>query len=54
MVPKADDHLVISPSPKPRQGWEEAFRRMHKDADDRLLDKDSLRSTRWERTEWQW
>ena len=48
-----DDHLVIRPSNKPRQGWEDAFRRMHQQGDDRLLDQKSP-ATKWDRTEWRW
>lgn len=49
-----DDHLVVWPIAKPRKGWEEAFRRMHKQGDDALLDRDSLPTTKWDRTEWRW
>ena len=48
-----DDHLVIRSSTKARQGWEDAFRRMHEQKDDRLLDQ-MTPMTRWERAEWQW
>jgi len=48
-----DDHLVIRRSSKPRQGWEDAFRRMHQHGDDRLLDQKSP-ATKWDRTEWRW
>jgi antitoxin MazE len=47
-----DDHLVIRPSRKPRQGWERAFRLMHQLGDDKLLDQKA--STTWDRTEWRW
>jgi antitoxin MazE len=47
-----DDHLVIRPSNKPRQGWDHAFRMMHHLGDDKLLDRKA--STIWDRTEWQW
>lgn len=49
-----DDHLVVRPIPKPRRGWGEAFRRMHEQGDDALLDKEYLPSTRWDETEWEW
>lgn len=48
------DHLVIRPARKPRSGWEEAFRLMAEQGDDALLDRESLASTRWDRTEWEW
>ena len=47
-----DDHLVIRPSSKPRQGWEHAFRVMHQHGDDKLLDQKA--PTTWDRTEWRW
>ena len=49
-----DDRLVVRPVRKPRQGWEEAFRRMHQHGDDALLDRESLPATKWDRTEWRW
>jgi len=49
-----DDHLVIRSLAKPRKGWDEAFRRMHQHGDDALLDRESLPSTKWDRTEWRW
>lgn len=35
-----DDHLVVRPAAKPRSGWEDAFRRMHEQGDDALLDRE--------------
>lgn len=32
-----DDHIVLRPSVKPRENWEEAFREMHLNNDDQLL-----------------
>lgn len=48
------DCLVIRPARKPRSGWEDAFRLMAEQGDDALLDRESLASTRWDRTEWEW
>ncbi|MFQ5849320.1 MAG: AbrB/MazE/SpoVT family DNA-binding domain-containing protein [Candidatus Binatia bacterium] len=48
------DRLVIRPARKPRSGWEDAFRLMAQQGDDALLDRESLTSTRWDRTEWEW
>jgi antitoxin MazE len=48
------DHLVVRSATKPRSGWEEAFRRMAEQGDDTLLDRGSLASTKWDRTEWRW
>ena len=49
-----DDHLVVSPLPRPRAGWDEAFRQLARQGDDVLLDKDFLSATHWDRTEWEW
>lgn len=32
-----DDCIMIKPIKKPRQGWAEAFQRMHENGDDELL-----------------
>ena len=40
--------------PVPRQGWEEQFRRMAEQGDDKLLDGGDLIPTQWEETEWEW
>jgi antitoxin MazE len=49
-----DNHLIIRPVVKPRSEWAEAFRRMHEQGDDVLLDKESLPATQWDKTEWEW
>lgn len=49
--------LVIRPVPakrNPREGWEEACRKMAKRGDDRLLDAGHLPATDWDKTEWKW
>jgi antitoxin MazE len=48
------DHLVVRSISKPRSGWEESFRSMAEHGDDTLLDRESLASTKWDRTEWRW
>ena len=48
------DELVIRSLSKARQGWEDAFRRMAGEGDYRLLDRESLPRTEWERSEWKW
>ena len=47
-----ENEIVISPSRLPRQGWEEAFRDMTEQRDDRLLDEP--RPTAFDETEWEW
>lgn len=49
-----DAQIVIRPAERPRQGWDEAFRAMAVQADDRLLDADVTAHTTGDRTEWQW
>jgi antitoxin MazE len=49
-----EDHLVVRSATKPRSGWEDAFRKMHEQGDDVLLDQESLPATHWDNTEWQW
>ncbi|HEY3303364.1 MAG TPA: AbrB/MazE/SpoVT family DNA-binding domain-containing protein [Candidatus Binatia bacterium] len=46
--------LVVKPAARPRAGWEEAFRQMARQGDDKLLDRESLSATQWDRTEWKW
>lgn len=48
------DHLVIRPATQTRAGWDDAFRQMRAHGDDALLDGDSLSTTRWDTTEWEW
>ena len=47
------DRIVIRRLRKPREGWEEAFRRMAARADDRLLDGDLFAQSTWDDEEWQ-
>jgi antitoxin MazE len=46
--------IVIRPVDRPRPGWDEAFRSMAEQEDDRLLDEDLTGQTNWDMTEWQW
>ena len=46
------DQLVIRPTSRPRDGWEEQFRTMAKYGDDKLLDEPV--ATRWDAGEWKW
>jgi antitoxin MazE len=47
-----EHQLVLRPAALPRMGWEEQFRRMAEQGDDRLLDP-SL-PTAWDEAEWEW
>jgi hypothetical protein len=45
-------HIVIRGL---REGWDEAFRRMHARGDDRLIDQEPAHSeTDWDAAEWTW
>ena len=48
------NQLVIRPSGRPREGWEEKFREMAARHDDRLIDGDLMNQNSWDATEWQW
>ncbi len=47
-------NLVIRPAETPRLGWDDAFRRMAERGDDELLDREELRASQWDDTEWEW
>jgi len=46
------DQLVIRPTSRPRDGWEEQFRAMAEHGDDKLLDEPV--ATQWDAGEWKW
>ncbi len=48
------NQLVIQPSQRPRQGWEEEFKKMAERRDDHLLDEDAINLSQWDTDEWQW
>ena len=45
--------LVLSSDNSPREGWEEAFKRMAQMGDDKLLDG-GLGDSQFDREEWEW
>ena len=47
-VEMRDDALVLRPVRKPRDGWEEAFRQMHQNGDDKLLIPDVFDDETWD------
>lgn len=49
-----DNQIIIRPISFPRQGWDEAFREMAENGDDRLLDSDLVGQTSWDDSDWQW
>ena len=46
------DQLVIRSAHRPRQGWEEQFRAMHQQGDDRLIE--GFPASTWDEEEWEW
>ena len=49
------NQLLLRPPSRPRAGWDDAFRRMHQQGDDQLLDQDNAGvAASWDRTGWQW
>ena len=47
-------NIVISPSVYPRQGWEESFRAMAAQGDDRLDEDFANTPHGWDATDWEW
>ena len=45
--------IVLSPDNNPREGWEEAFKKMAQAGDDTLLDADRTKTT-FDEEEWEW
>ncbi len=48
-----EDCLIIKSSPSVREGWDDAFKRMHENNDDHMLLPESL-CTGWDSEEWEW
>jgi antitoxin MazE len=46
--------LVVRSSARARAGWDEAFQHMHREGDDKLIDRDSPSSSEWDRKDWTW
>jgi antitoxin MazE len=46
-----DNHLLLSPVAKPREGWDEAFKAMAAAGDDKLS---KTPSTSFDENKWQW
>jgi antitoxin MazE len=48
-----DNSIVIRASRSPRDGWEERFKMMAEQGDDRLLDE-PLQLSSWDDEDWEW
>ena len=46
--------IIIRPISSPRAGWDNAFKAMHQNKDDDLLDVNEVISHSWDEEEWQW
>jgi len=46
--------LVVRSAAKARAGWEQAFQEMHRQGDDRLLDRETSWTAEWDRKDWTW
>ncbi len=49
-----ENQLVIRASKAARAGWDEHFKRMAEQGDDRLLDEEAVHLTKWDKDQWQW
>jgi antitoxin MazE len=48
------DHLIVRPVGRTRDGWDAQFKLMAERGDDRLLDEGALNLSRWDAEEWEW
>lgn len=48
-----DGNLILSPDNGPRDGWEDAFKKMAQSGDDKLLDTE-IATTSFDKDEWEW
>jgi antitoxin MazE len=49
-----EGQITLRPATHPRADWDEAFRAMAENGDERLLDGDVLPPTRFDEEEWEW
>ena len=48
------DQIVIRPSRRPREGWEEQLRLLVALGEDQLLDSETPSLSSWDAEEWEW
>ena len=48
------DQIVIRPAYRARHNWENQFKAMAEQGDDKLLDGDVVIPTAWDEEEWEW
>ena len=48
------NQIIIRPISNPRTGWNDAFKAMAKNGQDKLIGGDEIISHSWDEEEWQW
>ena len=48
------NRVIIDRTRKPREGWEESFRKMAEVSEDAPMEADAPVPTRWDEEEWEW
>jgi len=48
------DQIVVRPAYRARHNWEDQFKAMAEQGDDKLLDGDLVIPTAWDEEEWEW
>lgn len=46
--------IVIRPASRTRAGWEEKFKLMAEQGDDKMIDEELGEQTAWDKDEWEW
>lgn len=49
-----DNTIILRPVSKPRQDWDEKFKLMAQEGDDRMVDEGFDHQTQWDKDEWEW
>lgn len=49
-----ENQIIIRPVTSAREGWDDAFKSMAKESDDRLIIDDGVISHFWDEEEWEW
>jgi antitoxin MazE len=50
----SDKQITIRSAGRPRHGWEDKFKIMTQNKDDKLIDSVAHIQNRWEKDEWEW
>ncbi|MFH5834236.1 AbrB/MazE/SpoVT family DNA-binding domain-containing protein [Halalkalibaculum sp. DA3122] len=50
-----DNQIILRSAEQTRKGWDNAFKKMAKEDDDQLIDKEEVElPSKWDETEWTW